>query len=120
MAAGKIVVCDRFLLANVVYQGHAGGLPVDDLWDVGRVATAGLTPDLIILLDMPADAAAARIRREHDRIESQGAAFLERVRQGFLREADRHPDRIAVINAARDIDSVQCAIRAAVARMSLG
>src|SRR6186713_2549405 len=45
LAAGKTVVCDRFLLANVVYQGHAGGLDVSSLWQVGAVATDGLSPD---------------------------------------------------------------------------
>ena len=48
---GKTVVSDRYLLANVVYQGHAGGLDVDTLWQVGRIATGGLTVDLAIVLD---------------------------------------------------------------------
>ena len=52
--AGKIVVADRYLLANVVYQGHAGGLDVPTLWEVGRMATGGLMPDLTFVLDMPA------------------------------------------------------------------
>src|SRR5437879_5321543 len=39
---GHVVVCDRYLLANVVYQGHAGGLPVEQLWQVGHFATGGL------------------------------------------------------------------------------
>ena len=50
---GKTVVTDRYLLANVVYQGHAGGLDVDTLWEVGRVATGGLMPDLTLVLDTP-------------------------------------------------------------------
>ncbi|MEM6799211.1 MAG: dTMP kinase, partial [Planctomycetota bacterium] len=50
--AKKVVVSDRFLLSNVVYQGHAGGLPVDQLWEVGRVATGGVEPDCTLLLDM--------------------------------------------------------------------
>src|SRR5262249_28539762 len=50
--AGRAVVCDRFLLANVVYQGHAGGLDVEQLWSVGRLATGGLEPDLTLVLDL--------------------------------------------------------------------
>ena len=46
---GDVVVSDRFLLATVVYQGHAGGLPPDDLWAVGRFATGGLLPDLTLV-----------------------------------------------------------------------
>jgi len=117
LTAGKTVVCDRFLLANVVYQGQAGGLPVADIREVGRVATGGLMPDLTFVLDMPASAAAARIFREHDRIESQGHTFLEKVRQGFLQEARCQGQPIVVIDAARGIASVQADIRAAAARM---
>ena len=51
---GKTVLCDRYLLANVAYQGYGGGLDVPTLWEVGRVATGGLMPDLTIVLDVPA------------------------------------------------------------------
>src|SRR5690348_8369476 len=50
--SGKIVIADRYLLANVVYQGHAGGLDPDEIWNVGRVATGSVEPDAILLLDM--------------------------------------------------------------------
>lgn len=109
----KTVVSDRYLLANVVYQGHAGGLDVDSLWQVGRVATGGLIPDLTFVLDMPAQAAAERLSGELDRMEQQGDAFHSRVRQGFLDEAARQPDRIVIINADRSIDQVQADIRSA-------
>jgi dTMP kinase len=57
LQAGTIVLSDRFLLANVVYQGCGGGLDVEELWRVGEVATAGLLPDLTIALDLPVDVA---------------------------------------------------------------
>jgi dTMP kinase len=114
LAAGNTVVSDRYLLANVVYQGHAGGLDVETLWAVGRVATGGLMPDLTIVLDMPAAAAAARIQRARDRMEQQGDAFHARVRDGFLSEAARHPGEIVVVNAARTVEEVQAEIRKAV------
>jgi len=117
---GKTVVTDRYLLANVVYQGYGGGLEVDALWEVGRIATAGLLPDLTIVLDMPAAAAAGRIARQFDRMEQQGAAFHERVRQGFLAEAARRPDSIVVVNAAAPIDQVQADIRTAARKKGLG
>jgi len=100
---GKTVISDRYLLANVVYQGYAGGLDVETLWEVGRVATGGLMPELTIVLDMAADAAAARLQRPLDRMEQQGDAFHARVRQGFLAEAARRPERIAVVDAGRPI-----------------
>jgi dTMP kinase len=117
IAEGKTVVADRYLLANVVYQGHAGGLDPETLWEVGRVATGGLMPDLTLVLDLPAEAAAARIARTLDRMEQQGAAFHARVREGFLAEAARRPHEIVVIDAAGSIEEVQAAIRAAAASL---
>ena len=108
---GKTVLCDRYLLANVVYQGYGGGLDVATLWEVGRVATGGLMPDLTIVLDVPAEVAAARMARPLDRMEKQGEAFHARVRQGFLAEAARNPDKIVVVDAARSVEEVQEEIR---------
>ena len=116
LANGKTVVSDRYLLANVVYQGHAGGLDVATLWEVGRIATGGLLPDLTFVLDMPAEAAAKRLVRQPDRMELQGEAFHARVRAGFLAEAARQPDRIVVVSAAQSIEQVQAAIRRAAER----
>lgn len=114
---GKIVVSDRYLLANVVYQGYGGGLDVESLWQVGEVATGGLMPDLTLLLDMPAEVALARIARTHDRMEQQGLEFHRRVREGFLKEAQRQPDRIVLIDADRPVELVQADIRAAVGKL---
>ncbi len=108
---GKTVVSDRYLLANVVYQGYGGGLDVAMLWEVGRIATAGLMPDLTIVLDVPAEVAAARMARPLDRMEKQGDAFHARVRNGFLTEAAKAPERIVVVSAAGSIEEVQAEIR---------
>ncbi len=109
--AGRVVVCDRFLLANVVYQGHAGGLDAEDLWQVGAVATAGTQPDLTFVLDMPVEAALQRMNRQLDRMESRGQDFMDRVRQGFLREAAGRPN-IVVVDADRGVPTIQAEIRA--------
>jgi dTMP kinase len=114
LAAGKSVVSDRYLLANVVYQGHAGGLDPAAIWRVGRIATGGLLPKLTIVLDMPPDAAATRIQRQRDRMEEQGDDFSRRVREGFLAEAANDPQGIVVINAAQSIEAVYADIRTAV------
>jgi dTMP kinase len=111
LARGKTVVSDRYLLANVVYQGHGGGLDVESLWEVGRVATGGLMPELTIVLDVPGEVAAARMARPLDRMEQQGAAFHDRVRRGFLAEAARAPGKIIVVDATGPIDEVQKEIR---------
>lgn len=111
---GQIVLSDRYLLANVVYQGHAGGLNVADLWAVGHLAVAGLMPDLTVVLDVPPESAVARMQRPLDRMELQGDSFHARVRQGFLDEARQRPDNVRVIDAARGIDEIQIDLRAAV------
>jgi dTMP kinase len=108
---GKTVLCDRYLLANVVYQGYGGGLDVATLWEVGRVATGGLMPKLTIVLDVPPEVAAARMARPLDRMELQGDAFHARVRQGFLTEAARNPNKIVVVDASQSVDEVQTKIR---------
>ena len=113
---GKTVVSDRYLLSNVVYQAHAGGLDVETVWRVGRVATGGLMPDLTIVLDVPAAAAAERITGQRDRMEQQGDAFHARVRQGFIAEAARRDD-VVVVNAADSIEQVRDNIQAEVNRL---
>ncbi|MBX3432159.1 MAG: dTMP kinase [Pirellulales bacterium] len=106
-AAGRVVVCDRFLLANIVYQGHAGGVDVEQVRSVGGIATAGTTPDCTFLLDMDPAAAHARLDRSLDRMERRGEEFRERLRAGFLAEARRMGPAVHVIDAARSADEVQ-------------
>jgi dTMP kinase len=111
LASGNIVLSDRFLLANIVYQGHAGGLDVERLWEVGRFATGGLEPDLTIVLDLSLEQAALRRGRAADRIEKRDLEYHARLRQGFLAEARRRPERIRVVDAAPSIEIVQQAIQ---------
>lgn len=117
LARGEVVVSDRFTLANVVYQGHAGGLDPRDLWAVGRVAAGGLQPDLTIVLDLTVPQAQARRGRAADRVERRGDDYQQKVRAGFLQEANARPDRMVVIDAAADVEAVQADIRQAVARL---
>jgi dTMP kinase len=117
LEAGHVVVADRYLLANVVYQGHAGGLEPALLWQIGRLATGGLEPDLTLVLDLPIDIALSRRAGPADRMESRDAAYQARVREGFLAEARRIPDKIRVVDAARSPEAVREAIRKEVSRV---
>jgi dTMP kinase len=117
LAAGRAVVCDRFLLANVVYQGHAGGLDPEMLWEVGRLSTGGVEPDLTVVLDLPVEQAVARRGRPADRLERRGADFHEGVRRGFLAEVARRPDRIRVVDARPGVEAVRQAICEEVGRV---
>ena len=110
LAEGNVVICDRFLLANVVYQGHAGGLDVASLWQVGSAVIGGLRPDVTVVLDLPVEQAVARRGRVADRMEARDLDYRERVRAGFLAEAHSHPD-IRVIDASPTLEYVRDAIR---------
>jgi dTMP kinase len=101
--AGHAVVADRFLLANVVYQGHAGGLPPERLWEIGRFATGGLEPDVTFVLDLPVEMALRRRQGPPDRVESRDAAYHSRVRAGFLAEAQLHPQSIRLVDASASV-----------------
>lgn len=110
---GECVVSDRFVLANVVYQGSAGGIDPDEIWKVGEIATQSLMPKLTFVLDIDPTVAAKRVGGNTDRLESRGIEYFTRVRNGFLEQATRFPDNHAVIDASEDIASIQSNIRAA-------
>jgi dTMP kinase len=116
--AGKVVIADRFLLANVVYQGHAGGLDPTELWRVGTFCTGGLEPDLTFVLDLPLDVSFARRKESADRLESRGADYFAKVRAGFLAEAQRRPARIRVIDATASAEVVQNRLRQEIADLT--
>lgn len=116
LEAGQLVLSDRFLLATVVYQGHAGRVSPELLWQVGQLATGGLLPDLTIVLDLPLEIARQRRDRPLDRIEARVEDYHLRVRQGFLSEAQRCPERIRVISAAGTIEDVHAQVRQEVER----
>lgn len=111
LEAGKTVVSDRYVLANLVYQGHAGGLEIETIRTVGSVATAGISPNATFVLDLSPEAADRRLNRTLDRMERQGADYRLRLRDGFLNEAARPGSKIYVIDADRAPDAVQADIR---------
>jgi dTMP kinase len=95
--AGRMVLCDRFTDSTLAYQGYGRGLDLASLRRVCDAATGGTQPDLVLLIDLPVEAARARVRERSyvfDRIESEDAAFHERVRQGFLELAQSSGHRI--------------------------
>lgn len=108
---GAVVVSDRYLLANLVYQAHAGGLDRESVASVGAVATDGLMPDRVLLLDLDPTEADRRRGREPDRMESRGEVYRQKLREGFLAEAAGDPQRISVIDAAASIEQMHAEIR---------
>lgn len=111
LLVGQTVVLDRYILSTVVYQGHAGNLKPDDVWTVNRIATDGLLPDVTFVLDLDVQTASRRMGNSLDRMESRGAVYFEKVRQGFIHEAQRWPDRVELIDAAQSVSDMQSEIR---------
>ena len=113
LARGAWVVSDRDLLANIVDQGHAGGLDPQAIRSVGAVATAGVMPDLVVVLDVDLDTAARRLDRPLDKLENRGDDYRRRLRAGYTTEAARSPEAIVVVDACGDRDTVAAAVRGA-------
>jgi dTMP kinase len=102
LAAGRIVVSDRYSDSTLAYQAYAGGLPVDQVEAAVAFATGDLWPDLTLLLDLPPEVGLAR-QGDRNRMENKGIEFHRRVREGFLELWRRHPERIRLIDAAREL-----------------
>ncbi len=111
LESGQVVISDRFLLANVVYQSVGGNVPAERLWEMGRWANNGLAPDLTILMDMPAEDALKRLDRAADRMEARGLLYMQSVRDGFLNELKNAGGATCIIDARASIDDVTVAIR---------
>jgi len=97
---GKSVLLDRFGYATVAYQGYGLGLDPDEIRTVTRIATGGLHPDHVFILDVPPDVGLARLDGPKDRIEGRPLEYHRRVREGFLAEAERLGDRCTVVDTA--------------------
>ena len=115
MKRGELVIADRFISSTLAYQGAAGGLPIPDILAVGRVALGQYWPDLVVVFDVDAKTAQARMNpllrgkefdASKDRMESKGEAYHRRVRQGYLDQASQDPNRYLVIDATREPEPI--------------
>ncbi|HEV2087706.1 MAG TPA: dTMP kinase [Cryptosporangiaceae bacterium] len=113
LAEGAVVVCDRYVDSSLAYQGAGRALPADEIAWLSQWATAGLRPDLVILLDVDPRLGMARIgdRGAADRLESESAEFHARVRQAFGELAAAEPRRYLVLDAALSTDELAARIR---------
>lgn len=126
LARGAWVLCDRFADSTLAYQGYAGGLPPDGLTALTRFAVGDLTPDLTVVLDLPAaeglrraGARAGARSAAESRFEERTLRFHEAVRDGFLDIARREPARCIVVDAAAPVGTVARQIAAAAERRLL-
>ena len=102
----EIVISDRFVLANIAYQGFGGRLDVEQIATVAEVATAGVAPDLTFVLDVDWETAQQRLASTPDRMEARGAEYFERVRTGFLSYSKQFPDQFTMIDARSSAESI--------------
>ena len=115
LAAGRSVVSDRSIYSSLAYQAFGRGLPLDQVRAVNEWAIGGCWPDLVVLIDVPPDQVARRLRRrELDRFERSGPEFYARVAEGFRELAAAEPDRWVVVDGNRRMELVASAIRTAV------
>ena len=113
LAAGKLVLCDRFADSTMVYQGFVRGIEIVKVQALCEFAADSLQPELTILLDAAPEALLQRRadRGVRDRFEQEGLDFQKKVRAGFLSLADKEPHRIKKVNALQNTEAVQADIR---------
>ncbi|MCC2670535.1 MAG: tmk [Armatimonadetes bacterium] len=123
---GAVVICDRFNDSTLAYQGYGLGLDLDRLRSLCEFASTGLRPDLTLLLDLPVEVGLGRrfgaqlpldIELPNpdtaaqsqlvNKLDARATEFHRKVRQGFLKEADRERRRIYRVDASRSIKQVQ-------------
>lgn len=113
LAAGGIVLCDRFADSTLAYQGYGRGLNLPDVRHIVAFATQNLKPDVTLYLDIDVEAGLARRRTgggEWNRMDDQTVDFYRRVREGYRALMAEEPQRWVSIDASRSVEDVQRAI----------
>lgn len=108
---GLTVLCDRFVDSSLVYQGHARGLGIEEVWNINRFAIGNRMPDITFYLDIEPEIGLARIaadqKREVNRLDLESLEFHHKVREGYQLVTAAYPDRIVVLDANRPLHIVE-------------
>lgn len=113
LSAAKVVLADRFGWSTLAYQGYGRGMDPATIKDLFAIACGDIWPIHSFLLDLPVGSMRARLEsggRPADRMESESAAFFEKVRRGYLAIAEEHPDRFTVVDGGQSPQAVNNAI----------
>ncbi|MEN5176885.1 dTMP kinase [Brevundimonas diminuta] len=117
LAAGRWVVCDRFADSSRVYQGAGGGTPESLIEALDDAVVNGDQPDLTLVFDLPVEVGLDRAFGRglfETRFESKGLAFHQKLRDGFLQVAERHPERCVILDATGEVEAVSARLWAVV------
>jgi dTMP kinase len=114
LAAGKVVLCDRFTDATYAYQGGGRGLSLERIAQLEEFVQGTLRPDLTLVFDLPVEVGLARAaaRGRLDRFEQEAQSFFEAVRQTYLARARSAPQRYRLLDAAQPLETVQAQLDA--------
>ena len=115
LAANQIVICDRFIDATVAYQGYRGGIDLELIHQLNRIATGGLIPDLTFVLDLPPEIGLQRQQQgatHRNRLDREPLELHRKVRDGYLFAAKTDPHRVKLIDATQSPDTVHAALLA--------
>lgn len=108
---GEIVICDRFYDSTYVYQGIGRAIEMNIVDQLNQITVGALKPNLTILLDLDAkigiERAKSRQAGELDRIENESLAFFEAVRNGYLKLAEKEPERFKIIDGLLSVDAIK-------------
>ncbi|KNF09830.1 thymidylate kinase Tmk [Gottschalkia purinilytica] len=101
---GKIIICDRFVLSSLVYQGIARGLGIEEVKKINDFATQGLEPDLILLFDIDPEVSLRRKTKKGnaDRLEKEDISFHKKVYSGYMNIKDMYYEKIKIVDASKD------------------
>lgn len=113
LAAGRDVVCDRFIDATYAYQGAGRGLPVRQIDLLANMVLGPLKPDLVLVLDVSPEIGALRVQKRgrSNRFDREHVRFVRAVRRAYLQRARKDPQRYAIIDASGERTDVARAIR---------
>lgn len=120
LAAGCVVVLDRYLDSSLAYQGYARGLGIDEVLAINAPGVGGVVPDLTLVLVVDPGVALARGDGDADRIEREGLGFQRRVADGFAELARLSPARVKLVDGERPVADVADAVDALVAPLLEG
>ena len=118
LAAGRIVLCDRFTDSTLVYQGVARGLGAEVVYEVDRIACRGLVPDLTLVIDIDTETGLARARQRNDqtqdvetRLDEEELSFHRKVREAYHQLSADEPRRVKTIDGARPPEEIALDVR---------